>query len=302
MGEAAGHKFGQFIGEYCELAIEPLLREFADRHGLFLDKAGSRPARSGTKVKWIDAYGNSHNLDYVLERGGTQQHIGMPVAFIESAWRRYTKHSRNKAQEIQGAVLPIRDKHSFSAPFMGCILAGVYTAGALDQLRSSGFKLLYFTYESVVEAFAAVGVDAHFDEATADADFVAKMARWNRVRSTRRGKVWETLLELNRRNVDEFMLQLERAVQRLITAVRVTPLHGAAKDCITVNEAIAFVDAYDEQAATGPLVKYEVVVRYDNGDKIDAQFQDRSTTVEFLRAYQTGNWTPAINAHDDDVE
>ncbi|MDZ4685249.1 MAG: hypothetical protein SH850_09170 [Planctomycetaceae bacterium] len=302
MGEAAGHKFGQFIGEYCERAIEPLLREFADQHDLFLDKAGPRPARSGQRVKWIDSYGNSHNLDYVLERGGTSEHIGTPVAFIESAWRRYTKHSRNKAQEIQGAVLPIRDKHSFSAPFMGCILAGVYTAGALEQLRSSGFKLLYFSYESVVDAFAVVGVDARFDEATADADFAAKLARWNRVRSSRRVQVWEKLLELNQSSVDEFMLQLRQAVERQITSVRVTPLHGAAKDCTTISQAIAFVDTYDEQAATGPLVKYEVVVRYDNGDKIEAQFRDRSTTVEFLRAYQTGNWTPAIDVHDEDVE
>ena len=94
MAKAAGHKFGQFIGEYCEKAIEPLLKEFADKHGLFLDKAGNRPARSGKKVKWIDSYGNSHNLDYVLERGGTPEKVGTPVAFIESAWRRYTKHSR----------------------------------------------------------------------------------------------------------------------------------------------------------------------------------------------------------------
>ena len=81
------------------------------------------------------------------------------VAFIESAWRRYTKHSKNKAQEIEGAVLPIADKHVFSAPMLGCILAGVYTAGALEQLKSVGFKVLYFPYDSVVEAFRSVGVE-----------------------------------------------------------------------------------------------------------------------------------------------
>src|SRR5437879_6156581 len=166
MAEAAGHKFGQFIGEYCETAIEPLLQEFADAHGLFLDKKGIRHARKGKKLAWTDVYGNAHDLDYVLERGGTPQKIGTPVAFVESAWRRYTKHSRNKAQEIQGAVLPIADKHHFSAPFMGCVLAGVYTAGALEQLRSVGFKVLYFPYESVVEAFNTVGVDVRFNEAT----------------------------------------------------------------------------------------------------------------------------------------
>lgn len=113
MAEAAGHKWGQFVGEYCESAIEPLLREFATKHGLFLDKKGPRAARSGKKLSWVDSYGNGHDLDYVLERGGTASKVGTPVAFIESAWRRYTKHSKNKAQEIQGAVLPIAEKHRF---------------------------------------------------------------------------------------------------------------------------------------------------------------------------------------------
>ena len=45
--------------------------------------------------------GNVHDLDYVFEQGGTEATIGQPKAFIEIAWRRYTKHSRNKAQEIQ---------------------------------------------------------------------------------------------------------------------------------------------------------------------------------------------------------
>lgn len=160
MAEAAGHKWGQFVGEYCGSAIEPLLREFADEHGLFLDKKGPRPARTGKKLRWVDSYGNGHDLDYVLERDGTPDKIGTPIAFIESAWRRYTKHSKNKAQEIQGAVLPIAEKHRFCAPLLGCILAGDYTANALNQLKSIGFKVLYLSYDSVVEAFATVGVDA----------------------------------------------------------------------------------------------------------------------------------------------
>jgi hypothetical protein len=301
MAEAAGHKFGQFIGEYCEAALEPLLQEFADRHSLFLDKVGPRPARSGVKVQWIDSYGSTHTLDYVLERGGSPEKVGTPVAFIESAWRRYTKHSRNKAQEIQSAVLPIRDKHRFSAPFMGCILAGVYTSGALEQLRSSGFRILYFSYASVMEAFRTVGVDVRFDEKTPDKEFAAKMAKWKKVSAQRRGKVWEKLVELNRQSVDEFMSHLERCVRRQITAVRITPLHGAAKDCVTVAEAITFVDRYNETAPAGPLVKYEVAIRYDNGDKIAGEFQDKATTVEFLHAYQTGNWTPVAVSQDDDV-
>ncbi len=140
MAEAAGHKFGQFIGEYCEALVEPLLQEFAAKHNLFLDKKGTRPARSGKKVRWVDSYGNRHELDYVLERGGAPEKVGTPVAFIESAWRRYTKHSRNKAQEIQGAVLPLAVKHHFSSPMLGCILAGVYTGRRFGPTEIGGLR------------------------------------------------------------------------------------------------------------------------------------------------------------------
>jgi hypothetical protein len=302
MAEAAGHKFGQFVGEYCEAALEPLLQDFADKHGLFLDKKGLRPARTGKRLRWVDSFGNGHDLDYVLERGGSPEKVGTPVAFIESAWRRYTKHSRNKAQEIQGAILPIAEKHQFSAPLLGCILAGVYTAGALEQLKSVGFKVLYFNYDSVIEAFKSAGADARFDEATPDAEFDKKLKKLAKLSKANRLRVWKKLLELNARNVTEFMTQLERTVKRQISAVRVIPLHGSAHDCVSVPEAISFVETYNEKAATGPLVKYEIMIRYDNGDKIQAELHDKATALEFLQAYQSGNWTAAIDVRDEDVE
>lgn len=302
MAEAAGHKFGQFVGEYCEAAIAPLLQEFADKHGLFLDKKGPRPARKGKKLTWIDNYGNGHDLDYVLERGGTPDKVGTPVAFIESAWRRYTKHSKNKAQEITGAVLPIADRHRFSSPMLGCILIGDYTAPALEQLRSIGFKILYLKYPSVIEAFKEVGIDACFDESTPEETHVGRMKQWDALSGNDREKVWKRLLELNKKNLQDFMLHLERAVKRQISAVRVIPLHGAARDCTTVTEAIEFVDEYDEASARGPLMKYEVIIRYDNGDKIEASFEDRATTIEFLRAYDSGNWRPTLEDLDEKVE
>lgn len=119
MATSAAHKFGQIIGDLLELAIEPLLARFAEEHGLYLDKKGPRPARRGKKATWVDLHGNAHDLDFVLEKGGTGTHIGAPVAFVEVAWRSYTKHSRNKAQEIQGAVLPLVDKHRLSPHLPG---------------------------------------------------------------------------------------------------------------------------------------------------------------------------------------
>jgi hypothetical protein len=213
-----------------------------------------------------------------------------------------TRNTRNKAQEIQGAVLPIAEKHRYSVPLLGCILAGDYTINALNQLRSIGFKVLYLSYDSVVEAFNTVGIDARFDESTPEADHKAKMRKWARLPKAKKDSVWAKLVELNEANLKEFMLHLERAVKRQINAVRIIPLHGSAKDCISVADAIAFVEDYDEAAPSGPLVKYEVLIRYDNGDKIECQFHDRATTIEFLMGYESGNWTPATEDLANDVE
>lgn len=101
MAESPAHRFGQLIGELLESVVRPQLEDFCQDQGLYLDhQKRERPARSGKKVSWTDQYGNAHDLDFVIEREGTDHQIGRPVAFIESAWRRYTKHSRNKAQEI----------------------------------------------------------------------------------------------------------------------------------------------------------------------------------------------------------
>jgi len=117
MATSPAHKFGQEIGLLLEEIIKPLLAQFAAKHGYYLDSKGPRgKARPGKKVTWPDKYGNTHDLDFVIEKGGTPDTRGRPLAFIEAAWRRYTKHARNKAQEIQGAILPIAEKYHWDAP------------------------------------------------------------------------------------------------------------------------------------------------------------------------------------------
>jgi hypothetical protein len=71
MAQSPAHRFGQIIGEVLEVAALPQLQRFAQQHGLYLDKHGNRACRAGKKCSWVDLNGNSHDLDFVLERGGT---------------------------------------------------------------------------------------------------------------------------------------------------------------------------------------------------------------------------------------
>ncbi len=286
MATAPGHRFGQIIGDVLEAAIAPLLAEFATEHGLYLDKKGDRECRVGKRCSWTDLNGNTHDLDFVLERGGTQAKRGIPVAFIETAWRRYTKHSRNKAQEIQGAIVPLVETYRNAAPFQGAILAGVFTAGALDQLRSLGFILLYFPYETIISVFKRYGVDARYDEGTPDVDLERRIDAFNRLSGLRKRRLAKALLEANNEGVISFMASLTAAVSRQIDRIIVLPLHGSMQELSTIEEAINFVKDHNEAANVAPFVRYEIQVRYNNGNRVDGTFSDKESAIEFLRTYK----------------
>ena len=67
---------------------------------------------------------------------------------------------------------------------------------------------------------------------------------------------------------------------REIESVRVVTPDGMAK---SPAEAIAFIESFDESRPETPFTRYEVGVRYSNGDEIRGQFMDKATAIIFLR-------------------
>ena len=286
MAESPAHRFGQIVGEVLEAAIAPLLAEFAGKHGLYLDKQGERVCRPGKRCTWLDLNKNKHDLDFVLERGGSTDELGIPAAFIETARRRYTKHSRNKAQEIQGAIVPLAETYKNASPFIGVVLAGVFTEGALAQLRSLGFCVLHFSYESVISAFKDYRIDAAFDEETTDAEFKKKVAAYDALPGEKRMALARALLHKQKADAEDFMDALEKVVSRQIDRITILPLHGSATELPNVEDAIKFIQGYTEKGGRQPIQRYEIRIRYNNGDSVEATFHDKRDAVAFLRTYQ----------------
>jgi hypothetical protein len=290
MANSPSHRFGQIIGDLLEEIMTPQFQSFCHERGLYLDKKGIRGgAREGKKVSWIDKYGNSHDLDFVIEKGGSKNIRGRPLAFIEAAWRRYTKHSRNKAQEIQGAILPIAEKYDWDKPFLGVILAGVFTSGSLTQMKTSGFEVALFPYESIVAAFASVGITANFDEETPDSIFQNTVNQIEAIPTQVREQLKQHLVDSNQALLEKFFSELQATLDRQIYQIILIPLHGQQNEFATVAEAIAYVKNYREDGLReGEFKKYEVIVRYSNDDKIDATFQNKEKAVAFLLYIQQG--------------
>jgi hypothetical protein len=235
------HRLGQIIGESLENALEPFLQEFAEKHSLYFDKKEFRIARSDRKLTWTDINNNKHDLDFVFEKDGTPEHTGKPVAFIECAWRRYTKHSRNKAQEIQGAIMPLFEKYKKDNPFIGVILAGVFTDNSLKQLQSLGFTILYFPYEMIVNAFRVAGMEVYFEENTTEEYFAKQIALWEKLTDTQKNKIYRKITEQNLFAINQFMSSLQLKIDRKISRVHIWMMYGKQYIFDSIGKAREFI-------------------------------------------------------------
>jgi hypothetical protein len=286
MGLSPSHRFGQIIGDVLEKAVEPVVSIQAKKHHLYLDKKGPRACRKGAKLSWSDVNGNTHDLDFVLERGGSDDIQGSPAAFIEVAWRRYTKHSRAKAQEIQGAIMPLLEKHHRSAPFLGAVLAGVFTEPSLAQLKSLGFTILYIPTASIVKVFSKFGIDADMDESTPDEEFQRQVDRYEALSSDQKNSLADALLNEHQEDVKVFSDALEKVLSRQIERIIILPLHGRLVEFATVDEALASITNFNQGSATSEFVRYEIEIRYNNGNNLKGSFQDKEAAIEFLTTYK----------------
>jgi hypothetical protein len=286
MAQSSSHQFGQALGKLFEDIVlydilKPRLEEFANTKNYYLDWQRSRPARSGKKVTWKDKYGNKHDLDFVIESDGTDDQLGRPVAFIESAWRRYTKHSKNKAQEIEGALLSIVELHH--APFYGVVLAGEFTKPALDQLRNNGFAIIYIPYKDVVAAFKEIDFDVAFDETTADEIYTAASNRLVALNSSEKDNLRQALMRVSKQQVDRFMDTLINCLERFISQIIIMPLFGTRYEFKNIDDALTELKTVDIDRASGEFERFEVIIDYSNSDKIQATFQDKILLADFLR-------------------
>jgi hypothetical protein len=155
---SAGHKLGQLIGDWFEgFFVLPLLTTVSEELDLYLDNRFiDRPAR-GEKIIWQDADGNEVDYDFVLELNGSETKIGIPVAFIESCWRRGSRHSKDKARDDSGKLRPMRAAYP-TARFLGMVISGAFTGPARELVRSREIDLFYVPKKTVVRAFLENGL------------------------------------------------------------------------------------------------------------------------------------------------
>jgi hypothetical protein len=289
MARSPAHKLGQIIGEVLEKAVKCHLQKLVTSLGLYLDEKGPRPARGqNNKVTWTDKYGNKHDLDFVIEKDGTPDNIGKPIAFIETAYRRYTRHSKNKVQEIEGALVPLVQTFELLRPFAGAVLTGDFTEPAVRQLESKGICVVHIPNDVIVRAFAIVNLNVQFDENTPDEETKSKVDFWERLSTDERHRVVDELVRQIGPLLQDFKNRLESAFMRKVDLIVIIPLHGKPFETKRVEEAIEFIKNYTGSSVNCPVVKYQVQVQYTNGDRVEGQFANKDYAIQFLRLVLQG--------------
>jgi hypothetical protein len=224
---------------------------------------------------------------------GMKRGWGVPAAFIESAWRRYTKHSKNKVQEIEAAVMPVALTFSRHQPFLGGVLAGEFTRNALHQLETKGFAVLHVPYNSILKAFNELGIDASSrdgTEGTTERQFRAKIAKWESLRHPQATDLLTANLHsLHVNEITHFKQRLEASVTRSVNSIRLIVFRGHSVECDDIESAIAYLideeKAYQLREGGEQRESFEVQIRFNTGAKIDATFPKRAEAIAFLRSF-----------------
>lgn len=280
MAASPSHVLGELIGNFFEDVMKSPIKKLCEKYNVYFDAIGTRKARSSKKITWTDINGSQHDLDYVIERNGSETKIGSPIAFIELAWRRYTKHSKNKAQEIAGAINPIAEKYKEFAPFKGVILSGVFTEASLTQLKSEGFNVLYIPFEKVVKSFKKYGLDIFFDESTPRSELAQIVKNWEACSNLE--KIKKDFIKTNIKEIDEFLKALENSIRRQIEYVFVLPLHGKEMRFTDIKQAISYLTEYSAIPEDAIIDRYVVGLAFNDGSQINCIFRDKEMAIDFL--------------------
>lgn len=67
-------------------------------------------------------------------------------------------------------------------------------------------------------------------------------------------------------------------------SITILALHRNFCEIKTIKKASSYLSRYDEGRNDGGFIRYEVVIRYSNGDEIQGKFKTKLEAVKFLGA------------------
>lgn len=201
------------------------------------------------------------------------------------AWRRYTKQSRNKTGEIEGALLPLKDTYP-TCRFLGAIVAGEYTDGGKRQLESHGIVVFHIPFDQFARCFRKQGVELSYPESATSEQKLAPIRQWEALSPRKVVALRSCIEKAITHGYSAFRNSLQEALLRRVESIRVFPLYGTEHVFSSVREAMKALHQFEEaEVHEHPLVKFELQLRFSNGDKVDAAFHAKEAVLDFLAKF-----------------
>lgn len=63
-------------------------------------------------------------------------------------------------------------------------------------------------------------------------------------------------------------------------------MQGIGISSYYITEALEFMKRQSEDKPKLPLSKYEIIIKYNTGDRIEASFKDKKESIKFLETYK----------------
>ena len=169
---------------------------------------------------------------------------------------------------------------------MGAILAGEYTEGGKKQLTSHNIDVLHIPFAVLADSFKKHGVNLDYPENAGNDRKRSIIRRWEDLSKQDIKRVEEELKAAIGEEYSIFRSALEKSLLRNIEVVVILPLYGSELVFTSVGEAIqTLVDSKSEQPARCKFAKYEIQIRFSNGDRVEGTFHSKDKAMEFLKTF-----------------
>ncbi len=290
---SAGHKLGQLIGDWFEeYFVFPLLKNVAKGLCLYLDHRFQARSVRGEKILWNDEDGNSVDYDFVMELGGTNDAIGVPVAFFECFWRRGSRHSKDKARDDSGKLAPMSMVYP-TARFLGIIAAGDFTQPARQLILSRGIDLFYVPKDKVTNAFSTLGMPMDYlDSASEEEKHLLARHFAKRLTEAAKRKASQRLhVLLGTPAIDTYLDRVRSNLGAIPQEIRfVSRRESSPRTFETIAEATSFLHNPDFDFQN-PAESYLYQITYSDG----TEFERHVDSLELLRRLH--NHTDMLASH-----
>lgn len=137
-----------------------------------------------------------------------------------------------------------------------------------------------------MRAFASEGIDVSSEEDTSEAELQRKVDAFDRLTGRRRKRIAEEIRRLHNIQFNFFFDALRLCLGRYVEHVFVLTLSGDSCQFRSIADAVRFVSEHDPSAPVSGFVRYELNIRYSNGDEVRGAFREKDRAIEFLRSFE----------------